>query len=74
MPISTLSPPSASNTAVPASFSGMSSPDEVVEIGLLLPTEWATALLELSKKRQESIGQILRSIIRHALSESDASA
>jgi hypothetical protein len=73
MPSSTLSLPSASNVALPASFSGKSTPDDVVEIGLLLPAEWATALLELSDKRRESVGQILRSIIRHALIDSDAS-
>jgi hypothetical protein len=72
-PISPLSLPSASNVTLPASFSGKATPDEVVEIGLLLPAEWAAALLELSKARRESVGQILRSIIRHALIDSDAS-
>ncbi len=73
MPTSTLSPPSASNVALPASFCGKSTPGDVVEIGLLLPAEWASALLELSKKRRESVGQILRSIIRRALIDSDTS-
>jgi hypothetical protein len=73
MPTSTLSPPSAANVALPASFSGKSTPDDVVEIGLLLPIEWATALVDLSDKRRESVGQILRSIIRHALIDGDTS-
>jgi hypothetical protein len=46
--------------------------DDVVEIGLLLPAEWAGALLELSKKRQESVGQLLRAFIGRALIENNA--
>jgi hypothetical protein len=72
MSTSTLVPPLAPKSAPPASFSSNAPPDEVVEIGLLLPRDWATALVELSKKRQQSVGLILRSIIKHALVDSDA--
>jgi hypothetical protein len=65
-------PPSATNMAIPATPSGNSPPGDVVEIGLLLPAEWADALLELSKKRRVSVGQMLRSIIRQALIDNDA--
>lgn len=40
---------------------------EVVEINLLLPSSWADALLEMSKRRGQSVGQILRSLIDRAL-------
>jgi hypothetical protein len=44
-------------------------PDDVVEIGLLLPKNWAKALIELSKRRQQSVGQILRHLIGRALTD-----
>jgi hypothetical protein len=72
MDTATLSPPIAQNMALPASITGNSTPSDVVEISLLLPSEWADALVELSNARQESVGQILRSIIRHALIDSNA--
>jgi hypothetical protein len=50
-----------------AALSGASSLNDVVEIGLLLPADWAAALIELSKKRQQSVGQILRSFIGRGL-------
>jgi hypothetical protein len=49
------------------------SPSEVVEIGLLLPTHWAVALVKLSKQRQQTVAQILRSLVERALFERDAS-
>jgi hypothetical protein len=49
------------------------SPNDVVEIGLLLPTNWANTLIELSKQRHQSVAQILRGIIGSALHESVAS-
>jgi hypothetical protein len=72
MPAATLSPPLAQNMVPSASVTGNSTPNNVVEINLLLPKEWADALVELSNTRRESVGQILRSIIRHALIDSDA--
>jgi hypothetical protein len=44
--------------------------DDVVEISLLLPSEWANELIELSRERGQSVGQILRSMIGQALHES----
>jgi hypothetical protein len=43
--------------------------DGVVEIGLLLPTKRAAALLRLARDRHESVGQILRKMIDRELSE-----
>ena len=40
---------------------------EVVEIALLLPTQRAEALVALSRRRQQSVGQILRQLIDRAL-------
>lgn len=45
---------------------------DVVEIGLLLSANRANALLELSKRRRESIAQILRGLIDRALSDDEA--
>jgi hypothetical protein len=72
MDTATLSPPLAQNMALPAPITGNSTPNDVVEVNLLLPTKWADTLIELSNARRESVGQILRSIIRHALIDSDA--
>jgi hypothetical protein len=41
----------------------------VVEIGLLLPTNRAAALLKLAQERHESVGQVLRKLIDRELSE-----
>ena len=45
----------------------MASTGEVVEIGLLMPASWADALLEMSKRRRQSVGQILRGMIDREL-------
>jgi hypothetical protein len=47
-------------------------PNDVVEIGLLLPTNWATTLIALSKERHQTVGQILRAIIGNALHDTAA--
>ena len=39
----------------------------VIEIPLLLPAHRAEALVALSRSRRESVGQILRQMIDHAL-------
>jgi hypothetical protein len=39
----------------------------VVEIGLLLPTKRAAALLRLARDRHESVGQVLRNMIEREL-------
>ena len=41
--------------------------NDVVEIGLLLPTNWANMLVELSRQRHQSVAQVLRTIIGGAL-------
>jgi hypothetical protein len=45
---------------------------DVVEIGLLLPTTWADALLEMSKRRRQSVAQILRTMIDRGLMDDTA--
>jgi len=46
---------------------GTAASGDVVEIGLLLPAAWADALLEISKRRRQSVGQILRGMIVRGL-------
>lgn len=46
--------------------------DEVVEINLLLPSNWADELFALSDERQQSVGQLLRSMIGQALHDGTA--
>jgi hypothetical protein len=72
MSASVLSAPAAQSPGPAATFYGNSTPEDVVELGLLVPTEWAVALVELSKKRQESVGQLLRGVIGRALTENSA--
>ena len=48
---------------------GKNGRDEVVELGLLLPVSRAEALVDLSRKRHQSVGQILRSLIEQALAD-----
>ena len=45
--------------------------DDVVEVALLLPANRAEALFALSRRRQESVGQVLRSLIDTALATHD---
>ena len=52
---------------------GMMASGEVVEIGLLLPASWADALVEMSKRRRQSVGQILRGMIDRGLLDDLAS-
>jgi hypothetical protein len=54
-----------------ATKTGIPSQGDVVEIGLLLPANRADALLELSKRRHQSVAQILRGLIDRALSDDD---
>jgi hypothetical protein len=50
----------------------MPPPSDVVEIGLLLPVSWADALLRMSRRRQQSVGELLRGMIDRALFDEDA--
>jgi hypothetical protein len=40
---------------------------DVVEIALLLPASRVHALIEMSRKKDQSVGQILRNLIEQAL-------
>ncbi len=62
----------ASIPYTPAPNSSMTRYGDVVEIGLLLPANWADALVELSKSRRQSVGQLLRSLIDRALTDEEA--
>jgi len=55
---------------VTALKSSTAAPADVVEIGLLIPQAWARALVELSSRRNQSVGQILRSLVDHELRDS----
>jgi hypothetical protein len=55
--------PIVSESAVKIGMTG----GEVVEINLLLPVRRAEALIDLSRRRRESVGQILRQLIDRAL-------
>jgi hypothetical protein len=59
-------------SSLPVPFAGTIATPDVVEIGLLLPADWARALVELSQKRQQSVGQLLRAFVGRALTENDA--
>jgi hypothetical protein len=52
-----------------ASLVSTAGPPQVVEVGLLLPANWAAALIELSKERGESVAQILRASVAQTLRE-----
>ena len=57
----------ASSYGAIASKAGNPNHDDIVEISLLLPSQWACDLIELSRERGQSVGQILRSMIGQAL-------
>ncbi len=54
-----------------ASDVGGSRRDAVVEINLLLPSQWADDLIQLSRERNQTVAQVLRSMIGHALHEGE---
>jgi hypothetical protein len=57
----------ATSRSISAFQTGRTPSPEVTEIGLLLPTSRVNDLIELSKKRHQSVGQILRGLIDRAL-------
>jgi hypothetical protein len=59
----------ASSEGTSAKPVGTARPPDVVEIGLLLPASWADALVEMSKRRGQSVGQLLRGMIDRALTD-----
>jgi hypothetical protein len=62
-----MSPPTALPPPLNASKPGDPADNQVVEISLLLPAQWAQDLLGLSRERGQSVGQILRAMIRQGL-------
>ena len=68
----------AMNAAAATIFGGAASdvgdgrPHDVVEINLLLPSQWADDLIQLSRERQQTVAQVLRSMIGQALHEGGA--
>ncbi len=58
MPMIATSIPTAATTNIGASVLCGHSSNDVVEIGLLLPTNWANTLIELSKQRHQSVAQV----------------
>jgi hypothetical protein len=63
----------AADETIAAALPCKMAPQEVVEIGLLLPADWALALVNLSRKRHQTVAEILRSMIERALSQGDSS-
>jgi hypothetical protein len=61
----------ATNIDTPASPVSNVGLPQVVEVGLLLPVNWANALIELSRLRGESVAQIVRASIAQTLREVD---
>jgi hypothetical protein len=59
--------PPAPSLDITALNGGSGVDDEVIEISLLLPAGWAQHLMELSRERRQSVGQLLRSMIGQAL-------
>ena len=59
--------PTPPTTDIGASAFSSQFTNDVVEIGLLLPTNWANTLIEISKQRRQSVAQVLRAIIGNAL-------
>jgi hypothetical protein len=73
LPMIATSLPTAAATDIGASALSSHNCNDVVEIGLLLPMNWANTLIELSKQRRQSVAQILRSIIGSALEDNASS-
>jgi hypothetical protein len=61
----------APKQGIVASHFGKNATDEFVEIALLVPTNRVEALLDLSRRRHESVAQILRSLIDRALADDE---
>jgi hypothetical protein len=63
----------ATKESIVASHFGKNATNEFVEIALLVPTSRVEALLDLSRRRQQSVAQILRSMIDRTLDASEQS-
>jgi len=73
MPMVVTSSANAVSTDIGSSALTRPASSDVVEIGLLLPTNWANTLFELSRQRDQSVAQLLRSIIGSALHDTASS-
>lgn len=54
-----------------ATKTGTPNQGEIVEIGLLLPAKRADALVELARRRHQSVAQVIRGLIDRALSDDE---
>jgi hypothetical protein len=61
----------AAKESIVASHFGKNATDEFVEIALLVPTSRVEALIDLSRRRHQSVAQILRSLIDSALDSAE---
>jgi hypothetical protein len=59
------------NSGISAAPSSTTAGPEIVEIHLLLPTSRFNALIALSQKDHQSVGQLLRSLIDRALGDQE---
>lgn len=57
----------AAKTGGDASALGTGAADVVVEVALLLPANRMAALVALSRRKRQSVGQLLRGLIDEAL-------
>ena len=57
----------ASMMSEPALPAVLQNPDDVVEIGILLPANRAADLIQIARSRRESVGQLLRGMIDREL-------
>jgi hypothetical protein len=57
----------ALRTGIDDALTGTCQADDVIEIALLLPAKRMDALMDLSKSRGQSVGQILRGLIEREL-------
>jgi hypothetical protein len=64
----------ASKQGTSASPFGTGANEGIVEVSLLLPVGQVEALLDLSRQRRQSVGQILRGLIGRALTETRETA
>jgi hypothetical protein len=61
----------SSKQSISANRFGTGVGDEIVEIALLVPANRVEALMDLSRRRRQSVAQILRGLIDRALADDD---
>jgi hypothetical protein len=72
MSMLTSGPSALAIESVPGSLPSEIMPPEVVEVGLLLPKDWALALVKLSARRQQTVAQLLRSLVERAIFQGES--